>query len=191
MYTRREFLVGSSTVLTASVLDRYLSYLENHGEPLLEGPKRPRDLLWVSQYADYQIGLNCNPRAPTYPEWNKIEYLQEVNNMSYPTTDDDFQFLADEWHMGPENLTDPVPQDWWDFYLDRHGPSAKAHRLLDKLDIGYALKADGEAVGGLRFIEGPVPGNDYMGVHADDEISLSLLQHELNAKGCEIAVELC
>ena len=56
MYTtRREFLVGSTTLLTASVLDHYLSYPENHGEALLEAPKRPYDLLWVSQEWDYQI----------------------------------------------------------------------------------------------------------------------------------------
>jgi hypothetical protein len=191
MYTRREFLVGSTTLVTASVFEHYLSYLDNHGEPLLEGPKRPRDILWVSLEADYQIGLNCNPLHPKYPDWNKIEYIKEVNGMSYPKTPSGYREFEEVWGISPENIKDPVPRDWWDFYLDRHGPSAKAHRLLDKLDIGYALKADGEAVGGLRFIEGPMPGNDYMGVHADDEISLSLLQHELNAKGCEIAVELC
>ena len=30
--------MGSTTLLTACILDRYLSYLENHGEVLLEGP---------------------------------------------------------------------------------------------------------------------------------------------------------
>ena len=52
--------MGSTTLLTASVLDHYLSYPENHGEALLEAPKRTYDLLWVminTQWWQFMVGL--------------------------------------------------------------------------------------------------------------------------------------
>ena len=84
-----------------------------------------------------------------------------------------------------------MPDDWWSEYLDRRGPSAEAHYLLEGLDIGRDLRADGKVAGGLEFIDGPFPGNNYLGVHANDAISVSLLQHELNAISAGIAVKLC
>ena len=191
MYSRREFLVGTGRLITLSVLEHYLSYLENHGEPLIEAPKRAGDILYISPDADYQIGLNQNPLCPKFPDWNTVEFLKEAWDYSYPETPDGYRELYDDWGIAPENLKDPVPDSWWDDYFDRRGPSAEAHLLLETLDIGWELKANGEVAGGLRFIDGPAPGNNYLGVHADDDISVSLLQHELNAANSGIAVRVC
>ena len=191
MYSRREFLIGTGGLITMSVLDRYISYLENHGEPLVEAPKRAGDILYVSPDADYQIGLNQNPLCPEFPNWDRVEFLKEAWDMSYPDTPDGYRELCDEWGFTPESIKDPVPDDWWELYFDRRGPSAEAYHLLVGLDIGWELRADGKVAGGLKFIDGPMPGNDYLGVHADDDISISLLQHELNAANTGIAVKVC
>ncbi len=37
-----------------------------------------------------------------------------------------------------------------------------------------------DAVGGLKFIDGLCPGNDYIGVEAVDEVSFSLFQKRLS-----------
>ena len=111
--------------------------------------------------------------------------------MSYPDTPDGHRELCDEWGFTPENIKDSVPDDWWEMYFDRRGPSAEAYRLLEGLDIGWELRADGKVAGGLKFFEGLMPGSDYLGVHADDDISISLLQHELNAANAGIAVKVC
>jgi hypothetical protein len=58
-------------------------------------------------------------------------------------------------------------------------PNAVAYHRLDSLDLGPELAAAG-AAGELRFIDGPCPGNDYLGVHAADALTLSLLQQRLN-----------
>ena len=38
----------------------------------------------------------------------------------------------------------------------------------------------GDQVGGLIFYDGPMPGSDYLAVHAECGVTLSLLQHRLN-----------
>ena len=42
----------------------------------------------------------------------------------------------------------------------------------------------------MWFINWDAPGHDYMGVHADDDLSVSLLQHRLNVLKTGIAVKL-
>ena len=69
-------------------------------------------------------------------------------------------------------------------------PNALAFKLLEDLDIGPKLAGPGDEVGGLEFIDGDAPGHDYLGVHADDALSISLLQHRLNELDTGIAVEL-
>ena len=191
MHSRREFLVGTGRLITLSVLEHYLTYIENHDEPLIRAPKRAGDILYVAPGADYQIGLNHHPFLPDYPDWNCIEFLEKAWGTTYPKTPEGYRELYDDWSLTPETETDPVPDDWWSEYLDRCGPSAEAYYLLEGLDIGQDLRADGKVAGGLEFIDGPCPGNNYLGVHANDAISVSLLQHELNAINAGIAVKLC
>lgn len=82
--------------------------------------------------------------------------------------------------MGADRTSDDLP-----------APSAEACSLLEGPGIGWELNADGEVAGGLQFIEGVMPGSNYVGVHADDGFSVSLLQHELNSANAGIAVKLC
>ena len=51
--------------------------------------------------------------------------------------------------------------------------------MLEGLDLGSDLEGE-KAVGETRFIDGPMPGNDYLGVEAADQVSVSLLQKRLN-----------
>ena len=69
--------------------------------------------------------------------------------------------------------------------------------LASKSDlVGYAwvdfFESDpsGKYLGGLSFIDGCHPGNDYLGVRADDALSASLLQARLCELGENIRVEL-
>jgi hypothetical protein len=65
-----------------------------------------------------------------------------------------------------------IPMDFWYEAFERSGPHADAHWLLKGLDIGPNLVMNGQVVGGLQFIDGPMPGNNYLAVHAEDEISV-------------------
>ena len=76
--------------------------------------------------------------------------------------------------------------DAWSY---RNSPNARAYHLLNGLDLGSELRASNGA-GELRFIDGACPGIDYLGVHAADELSLSLLQHRLNQLETGIHIRL-
>ena len=81
-----------------------------------------------------------------------------------------------------------------EFYIDawcRNGsPNAQAYHYLDSLDLGPRPIRSGIEFGGLTFQDGPCPGSNYLGVHADDKISLSCLQERLNQLGENIEIRL-
>ena len=66
-----------------------------------------------------------------------------------------------------------------DFWCRTDSPNARAYRLLEKLDLGPNLTGK-DAVGEINFIDGPCPGNDYLGVEAPTQLDISLLQKRLN-----------
>ena len=70
----------------------------------------------------------------------------------------------------------------WNSWARCDSLNARAYRLLENLDLGSTLEGP-NAVGELRFIDGACAGNDYLGVEAADEISISLLQKRLNDLG--------
>ena len=84
------------------------------------------------------------------------------------------------WGLEESQLDDAAP---WDTVFRSWGrvdsPNARAYHLLESLDLGPELTGS-KAVGGLIFTDGPCPGNDYLGVSVEDNISISLLQQRLN-----------
>ena len=77
----------------------------------------------------------------------------------------------------------------WDWWGPRDSCTARAYHYLESLDLGSEFDGP-NAVGGLDFVDGPCPGNDYLGVEALDPVSVSLLQKRLNDLGTGIKVEL-
>ena len=47
MITRRAFLIGSAATITLSLVDKFYTFIENHGEPLIQAPKNPSGVLYV------------------------------------------------------------------------------------------------------------------------------------------------
>ena len=69
------------------------------------------------------------------------------------------------------------------------GPSAKAHRLLERIDLGLALGRRGDGPH-LQFREGGGNQFDYsLHAHASDMLALSLLQARLTDLRLPIKVE--
>jgi hypothetical protein len=97
----------------------------------------------------------------------------------------------EEWRDGEEvdfdEFIDPefVVESW----ARSESPNAQAFYLLEGLDLGPDL--DGaNAVGEIRFIDGACPGNDYLGVRATDQVSVSLLKKRLNELDTGIRIVL-
>jgi hypothetical protein len=189
MITRRKFLIGAGSVLTLPLLNMFTWHLENMGVPLIEAPAQPKNVIYVSAYMDYQLNLNEFPDKIPSITWR--EFLFEKLGYSVPKHRRDFRRIYDEWGVMPHQFDDECEDYVWEPYWCRvESPNALAYDLLDRLEIGRELTGPGEAAGGLQFVDGPMPGSDYLGVHADDELSVSLLQHRLNELGTGIAIEM-
>ena len=190
MITRRSFLIGAASSFTLPMFEKFTTFFENHGEPLIEAPEKAGDILYVYPDRDFQMGLNGDPWEPDYPMMTWREMLVEERGYENPTKLSHFRKIRWEWNVSPSMIDEVIPEDFWYEAFERRGPHADAHWLLKGLDIGPNLEMDGQVVGGLQFIDGPMPGNNYLAVHADDEISVSLLQHRLNELKTGVAIEL-
>ena len=188
--TRRHFLLGTASgLIFPAFYEKAFGYCENHNEPLLIAPKQPEEILYACKNfaaEGYQLNLG-----------NSEEQLLKMTIRDFCITygeGDPERWWGEEWidveddePIDMDAKMDLCPViDWWAL---RHSANAKAHHYLECLDLGSQLK-NARAVGNLDFTFGASPGNDYIGVEARDDVTLSLLQHRLNELGAGIKVEL-
>jgi hypothetical protein len=179
--TRRQFLLSTvgaaGGFILPSFYHRALEFLDVFGEPLLEPPEKVVDELIICYDRDGELNLGDPYSEPPEMTW------RECIERYYPDTLEDFE---SHWDLQISELDDEAP---WDWVVDRwsrsDSPNAMAYRFLENLDLGPDLKGP-NAVGGLVFTDGACPGNDYLGVAVQDEISVSLLQQRLNDLGTGI-----
>ena len=188
--TRRQFLIGSLYGISAITLDRFIAYFENHGEPFLEATPNPDHTLFISKGQDYQIGLNQDPVCFKFPKMSLIDFLVEYNQEKRPETALELEYFEEEYGYSPKDLSAEVPIDLWYENASRISPSADAHTYLKSLEIEHSIESNDPRFGGLVFYDGPTIGSDYLGVHAEDEISISLLQRRLRGLGHQVSIKL-
>ena len=172
-FTRRQFLLSTvgaaGGFILPSFYSRALEFLDQFGEPLLEPPKRVVDELIICREFDGELNLG-DPREQV-PDMTWREFLSRYDSL------DEFE---ENWDLEVSQLDDEVPWDTVvDFWCRADSPNARAYHLLERLDLGPDLTGS-KAVGGLVFTDCPCPGNDYLGVAVEDDISISLLQQRLN-----------
>jgi len=177
--TRRQFLfsipaAGAGFILP-SFFDMAVDVLAKTGEPLLIPPEKCLTELFAIDRGsgDYQLNIGDpweEPPCLTLREYIDRYYGCDVEEYVADCCDEgesvDLNAAVDEW----------VVMDAW---ARSDSPNALAYPRLYGLDLGPELAATG-AAGELQFIDGPCPGNDYLGVHAADALTLSLLQQRLN-----------
>ena len=175
--TRRQFLVSSVRVGVGLILPSYyekaFSFFENHGEPLLEAPTIINEDLYADFQGDYQLNLGMPAYEPPELSWREV-FERYHGWLPNPAE------LEDDFGIAAGDLDNPADEDaYMDSWCRSDSPNAKAFYLLESLDIGTELR-QGNQVGGLVFYDGPMPGSDYLAVHAECAVTLSLLQHRLN-----------
>jgi hypothetical protein len=193
MITRRSFLIGSGTAcatFSLSLFDKYFSYIENHGEPLIEAPNDADDTLYAYPDRSFRLGLNGDPDVWDGPYNDWLDFLLHDQGYDYPSKLSDYRKIYDKWNVRPTELLEEIPFWRMAAIMERRGPGADALNLLKDLDIGPDLGVDEKTLGGLTFYPVPTPIYNYCGVEADNAISLSLLQHRLNKLGQNIEIVL-
>jgi hypothetical protein len=187
MITRRKFLIGAGSALTLPTVNKFIWHIDSKGHPLIEKPSNPRKTLFVDQFDDFRIDLGREPEE--YPTATWREFLVDKLGYKTPTTLSQFRDLYNEFGLKPREL-DTDFDGYFEYWDQTEGPSALAYRLLEELNIGPKLAGPCNEVGGIKFVDGDSPGHDYIGVHAYDNLSISLLQNRLNELGTGIALEL-
>ena len=186
--SRRQFLLGTSAgLILPAFYDKVFSYFENHNEPLLYPPKCTEKILYAC--ADFAEGFQLNLGDPyAGPPAMTVRQFCEVYGWGDPEKwwREWHGLEEDEWISMEGQMEPDIVFDWW---LRKDSSIARAYRFLESIDLGPELK-DRVVVGQLVFIDGACPGNDYLGVEANDGITLSLLQQRLNELESRIEVRL-
>lgn len=188
MITRRSFLIGASGLLTYSLLDKYLSYYENHGEALIEYPKDYENTLFIDPDTNWiELGNWEDLSIPEYPE--PPSWAEFINKYTYECVDLDspeqINYLYLKYGISPSDYSKPCDKRKWeaqyheDYYYRKNTPPCFAYEYLSRLNLGPELTAKDEAEHGIWF-------NDLAGIHGDvlavtprSPISASLLQKKL------------
>ena len=105
-------------------------------------------------------------------------------------TADGIKLRLEQIGFEPSQLDEEMDESWWEMHYARiSGPSAKAYRLLERIDLGPDLGRSGDGPH-LQFSEGGGNQFDYsLHAHASDMLALSLLQARLIDLRLPIRVE--
>ena len=192
---RRSFLIGSGAVLTTAFVAKANWYIRNKNAvvPLAETSANTSKLYFVNQGSEYELRLGTPDFD--FEELTYREVLDRYRSVYLPKDEkislSEFRQVYDDWGIKPKQL-DQIA-DLYD-YIDEWGrsdaPKAKAFRYLECLNLFNDEDKEGLRVGDLTFVDGPCPGNDYLGVTSFDPITASLLQARLLELGEDVSVEI-
>ena len=181
MLSRRGFLIGTGGLLTMAFVSDARAFIRRKEAPLLAAPPRTAHTLywdWPDGLDEPQLFLDDEPEviAPQPPTWRVL--LKSLDAKDY--TASGIKLRLEQIGFEPSQLDEEMDESWWEMHYDRiSGPSAKAYRLLDKIDLGPDLGRRGDGPH-LQFKEGGGNPFDYsLHVHASDMLALSLLQARL------------
>ena len=187
LLSRRGFLIGVGSLLTAAFVKDARSFIRTTGRPLLAPPAQAlQTLYWYDGVGDegYLLSLGeWRADPPPAPTWRAFFIGEGIPHQ----TEDEIERLCYEHDIEPKDFDAPVTDWYWAQHFEWVGsPSAKAHRLLLNIDFGPYLQT-GRAPQ-LEFFEGERPGDSSSWVNAKDELSLSLLQARLIDRGMPIKI---
>ena len=171
MLTRRQFIIGAigTTVSPLSFYEKAFSHYENFGEALLVPPPNPTRVLNVASEYDLEFCLGDVHEEPPSMTWR--EYLRRY-----------WEGNEDEWREDWGDIDFEAEVDQWrvaDSWCMHDSPAAKAYHELGAL-LPDLSRAEDDLRGELLFYDCPNPLSNFVAVNASSELSISLLQVELN-----------
>jgi hypothetical protein len=187
-YTRRQFLLttaGSGLgFILPSFYEKALGFWENHGEALILPAANADTVLYALE--DNGLSLNLGDPREDPPEMTWREYIDKYLGGGLKTYFEELPYLSEDqkYDLDEEADINRVMYSWGAF----DSPWARALNYLDQLDLGPDFQGK-DAIGGLEYCFG-APGSSYEGLHADDHVSLSLLQDRLNQLNTRLRIEV-
>ena len=190
LQSRRGFLIGAGSLLTAAFVSDARSFIRKTSQPLLASPAEvAQTMYWYELEGEdgytYQLSLGeWTMEPPPAPTWRKFFIDQGIPHK----TEKEIERICDSHEIGSGDFDKPMCKSYWSEHWEcEDQPSAKAFWLLSKTDLGPKL---GSARGPLlEFHEGDNhPGSNDRWVNAKDKLSLSLLQARLIDLGMPIKI---
>jgi hypothetical protein len=171
MLTRRQFIIGAiGTAFTPlSFYEKAFSHYENFGEALIIPPPNPTRILNVASEYDLEFCLGDVHEEPPSMTWR--EYLRRY-----------WEGNEDEWREDWGDIDFEAEVDQWrvaDSWCMHDSPAAKAYHELGAL-LPDLSRAEDDLRGELLFYDCPNRLSNFRAVNASSELSISLLQVELN-----------
>jgi hypothetical protein len=193
LQSRRGFLIGAGSLLTAAFVKDARSFVRRNSRPLLASPAQTVQTLYFYPNAELaSVGDVAQPdwlgcaddqgflltmgrwelEPPPAPTWREFLVGEGFD------LEADAEYVCSIHGIEPEEYGKRVwDWYWYDRWLLEDGPFAKAFRLLRDIDVGPDLNS---GLGPqLQFHEGAHPGDNSCWVNATDKLSLSLLQARL------------
>ncbi|GEO18561.1 hypothetical protein [Microvirga aerophila] len=187
MISRRSFLLGLGSLVTASFAARAQAYALAEGGPLLLDPGPVEKMLHLYEGLDpvnsewgskWRVSLGLWQQDPPDPPTWREHLRQQGYHFDSP---DDLDRIWRERCVAPEELDAPLPeQSWWCVWEFDESPQAKAYTLLKELGLACRLNRSDKKAGRITFVEwGYHPGSSKRFVELQDDLTVSFLQARL------------
>src|SRR4029078_2877641 len=181
LQSRRGFLIGAGSLLTAAFVSDARSFIRKTSQPLLASPAEvAQTMYWYELEGEdgytYQLLLGeWTMDPPPAPTWRKFFIEHGIPHK----TEKEIERIYEDHCIGPKDYDQPVSERYWHARWEcEDNPCAKAHSLLSEIDLGPELSSARGPL--LEFHEGDNhPGSNDIWVNAKDKLSLSLLQARL------------
>jgi hypothetical protein len=112
MFSRRGFLIGGGSLLTAAFVSDARSFIRKAGLPLLVPPPQPdRTIFWYAQDDGrflLTLGEYYSPIPPA-PSWREFFVMQEIEH----TSEDGVEEVWENYLVRPEAYDRPMDAGVW------------------------------------------------------------------------------
>ena len=183
LQSRRGFLIGAGSFLTAAFVKDARSFIHRNNQPLLSSPSQVFETMYWHEIPDegYQLTLGPWSVAPPPPTWRKFFISESIPHR----TDSEIEKICSSHLIEPGDFDKPMSVRYWEDWFDiEGGPLARAYHLLQKIDLGPERGSERGPL--LEFNIGSHPGDSTHYVNAKDMLSLSHLQARLIDLGMPI-----
>ena len=185
--TRRSFLVGAGSIITASLISDLSAYVGDTSEPLIAKPAEHSKTIVYEQVEDH---WRLNLGKPQYEIPDPQLLIENLRWHGYVLdTQQQIDDYCEESGWTEEQLYAPMNGwDWETQWEHNFNPEAQAFRFLSEHDI-FPKGRRGKRAGEVIFEEFSNPMSCYRWVEVHDPISLSLLQVRLNELSLGVEVQ--
>jgi len=174
MMNRRGFLVGGLGLLTSSFVRVAEAFSRQTGMPQLIAPPRiDQTIYWYENGDELLLSfVHMNWTVPHHP----LGGNSSSNRISTTRAPGDLTLVWEEYGVEPANYDDSMDGQYWQDYFDTTGsPTARAYKILNKLNLGPSL-ADESSQPHMIFHEGAFPGDSSRWVATGNQLAPSILQ---------------